>query len=289
MKSLTGYGFSDKIEQEKIIRVEIKSLNSKYFECKVNLPKNLSFLEPKFVDYIKSKIRRGKVSCNISYFNLNEDNKVILPDINVVKRIEAAVNKISKTIDKDLDIKDFLIKYDALNVMYDTPDGESIYEEIKPVMNEAIKKLVSMKEKEGQSLLKDLQKNLSKIEESVKIISENANNVREYYTKMFEAKVRQYLEGIDYDKERFEQEVFYYIQKSDINEEIVRLKSHIEKVNSLLESNSAIGSKLDFIMQEMNREINTIGSKTPILEITNQVIAVKTYINKMREQARNVE
>ena len=99
MKSLTGYGFSDRVDEEKIVRVEVKSLNSKYFECKINLPKNLSFLEPKFIDYIKTKIHRGKVSCNISYFNLNEDDKVILPDINTVKHIEVAVNKISQIID----------------------------------------------------------------------------------------------------------------------------------------------------------------------------------------------
>ena len=289
MKSLTGYGFADKVNENEIIRVEIKSLNSKYFECKVNLPKNLSILEPKFVDYIKSKIKRGKVSCNIFYFNLNEDDKVVLPDINTVKHIETAVNKISKIIDKELDIKDFLIKYDALNVMYDTPDGESIYNDIKPVLNTAINKLLLMKEREGENLLKDLEDNLIKIKESLEIIVTNSGKVKEYYEKLFEEKIEQYLSITNYDKERFEQEIFYYVQKADINEEIVRLKSHIGKIVNILKTDSPIGIKLDFILQEMNREINTIGSKTPILEITNQVITIKTYINKIREQARNIE
>jgi uncharacterized protein (TIGR00255 family) len=289
MKSLTGYGFADETDQNKIVRVEIKSLNSKYFECKVNLPKNLSVLEPKFIDYIKSKIKRGKVSCNIYYFNLNEDDKVILPDINTVKHIETAVNKISKIIDKDLDIQDFLIKYDALNIMYDTPDGEKIYKEIIPVLNKAMEKLLYMKEKEGKNLLNDLKDNLEKIKKSINNIEENADKVRGYYKSLFSQKVKQYLDSIDYDKERFEQEIFYYTQRADINEEIVRLWSHIEKIDSLLNADYPVGIKLDFILQEMNREINTIGSKTPILEITNQVITVKTYINKIREQARNIE
>ncbi len=289
MRSLTGYGFADKVDNEKIIRVEVKSLNSKYFECKVNLPKNLSFLEPKFVDYIKTKIKRGKVSCNIAYFNLNEDDKVILPDINTVKHIEAAVNKISKIINKELDIKDFLLKYDALNVMFDTPDGESIYEDIFPVLDKATENLISMKEREGENLLTDLKENLYEIKKAISIISENAEKVKEYYTKMFEQKVEQFFSSANYDKERFEQEIFYFLQKADINEEIVRLNSHIEKVEGLLESEKAVGIKLDFIMQEMNREINTIGSKTPLIEITDQVILVKTYINKIREQARNIE
>ncbi len=289
MKSLTGYGFADKVDKEKIIRVEIKSLNSKYFECKVNLPKNLSFLEPKFVDYIKTKIKRGKVSCNISYFNLNEDNKVILPDINTVRHIEAAVNKISKVIDRELDIKDFLIKYDALNVMFDTPDGETIYNEIFPVLDMAIAKLISMKEKEGENLLKDLEGNLNQIKVSVQIIKDNASRVREYYRKLLSDKIEQYLNNVNYDKDRFEQEIFYYVQKADINEEIVRLESHINKAENLFKLDGTIGIKLDFIMQEMNREINTIGSKTPLIDITNQVISVKTYINKIREQVRNIE
>ncbi len=289
MKSLTGYGFADKVNENEIIRVEIKSLNSKYFECKVNLPKNLSILEPKFVDYIKSKIKRGKVSCNIFYFNLNEDDKVVLPDINTVKHIETAVNKISKIIDKELDIKDFLIKYDALNVMYDTPDGENIYNDIKPVLSAAIDKLLLMKEREGENLLKDLEDNLIKIKESLEIIVANSDKVKKYYEKLFEEKIEQYLSTTNYDKERFEQEIFYYVQKADINEEIVRLKSHIGKIENILKTDSPIGIKLDFILQEMNREINTIGSKTPILEITNQVITIKTYINKIREQARNIE
>jgi uncharacterized protein (TIGR00255 family) len=146
-----------------------------------------------------------------------------------------------------------------------------------------------MKEKEGENLLIDLKENLSEIKKSIDIITENAEKVREYYAKMFQQKVDQFFNSVNYDKERFEQEIFYFLQKADINEEIVRLNSHIEKVQNLLESEKAVGIKLDFIMQEMNREINTIGSKTPLIEITEQVILVKTYINKIREQARNIE
>ena len=292
IRSMTGYGKEFLNTENREYQVEIKSVNHRYLDINIKIPKTLSYLEEDIKKEISKKIKRGKVDVFITFENDSQEGRNIKINkelakiyINQLKEL-AYEEKISDNIEV-IDIAKFP---DILTIKIDEND-EKIKSEIVKVTKEATEKMVEMKSIEGEKIAQDLLKRIERIEVKIVEISKKSTGLIEEYVVKLEKRIKEILKSEDIDKSRLAQEVVIYADKCSIEEEITRLKSHIYQFKKLLldNNNETIGKKLDFIIQEMNRETNTIGSKANNLEITNGVIDIKTELEDIREQVQNIE
>ena len=292
IRSMTGYGKGFLNTENREYQVEIKSVNHRYLDINIKIPKTLSYLEEDIKKEISKKIKRGKVDVFITFENDSQEGRNIKINkelakiyINQLKEL-AYEEKISDNIEV-IDIAKFP---DILTIKIDEND-EKIKSEIVKVTKEATEKMVEMKSIEGEKIAQDLLKRIERIEVKIVEISKKSTGLIEEYVVKLEKRIKEILKSEDIDKSRLAQEVVIYADKCSIEEEITRLKSHIYQFKKLLldNNNETIGKKLDFIIQEMNRETNTIGSKANNLEITNGVIDIKTELEDIREQVQNIE
>ena len=292
IRSMTGYGKEIFNVGEREYQVEIKSVNHRYLDINVKMPRILSYLEEDIKKQISEKIKRGKIDVFISFENNGKDGRNIkinkeLAKVYIEKLKElASEEKISDNIEV-IDISKFP---DVLSMEIDEED-DRIKEELIETTKNAVKKIEQMKNIEGEKITQDLLTRIKKIESKIKKISEKSTGLIEEYVVKLEKRIKEILKSEEIDKSRLAQEVVIYADKCSVEEEITRLKSHIYQLENLILSNDGgtIGKKLDFIIQEMNRETNTIGSKANNLEITNEVINIKTEIEDIREQIQNIE
>ena len=292
IRSMTGYGKEIFNVGEREYQVEIKSVNHRYLDINVKMPRILSYLEEDIKKQISDKIKRGKIDVFISFENNGKDGRNIkinkeLAKVYIEKLKElASEEKISDNIEV-IDISKFP---DVLSMEIDEED-DRIKEELIETTKNAVKKIEQMKNIEGEKITQDLLTRIKKIESKIKKISEKSTGLIEEYVVKLEKRIKEILKSEEIDKSRLAQEVVIYADKCSVEEEITRLKSHIYQLENLILSNDGgtIGKKLDFIIQEMNRETNTIGSKANNLEITNEVINIKTEIEDIREQIQNIE
>ena len=292
IRSMTGYGKEFLNTENREYQVEIKSVNHRYLDINIKIPKTLSYLEEDIKKEISKKIKRGKEDVFITFENDSQEGRNIKINkelakiyINQLKEL-AYEEKISDNIEV-IDIAKFP---DILTIKIDEND-EKIKSEIVKVTKEATEKMVEMKSIEGEKIAQDLLKRIERIEVKIVEISKKSTGLIEEYVVKLEKRIKEILKSEDIDKSRLAQEVVIYADKCSIEEEITRLKSHIYQFKKLLldNNNETIGKKLDFIIQEMNRETNTIGSKANNLEITNGVIDIKTELEDIREQVQNIE
>ena len=290
LKSMTGFG-RDKYQVEgREYIVEIKSVNYKYSDVSVRLPRNISYLEEFIKKEVLKNVSRGKIDVNITFNNCSSLGK----NVSVNNEIAEMYIKSLRRLVEDYGVKDDITAVnvskmpDVLEIKSED-DEEQIKSEISIPLKEAINNFMEMKQKEGNELAKDMQARIKDILNKVEKVSELSTGLIEDYVVKLEARIKEILKSNEVDKQRLEQEVVIYADKCSIAEEVTRLKSHIEQFESLINEKEyiTIGKKLDFIIQEMNRETNTIGSKANCLEITNEVINIKTEI--IREQGQNIE
>lgn len=292
LKSMTGFGRAKYQVEGREYIVEIKSVNYKYSDVSVRLPRNISYLEEFIKKEVLKNVSRGKIDVNITFNNCSSLGK----NVSVNNEIAEMYIKSLRRLVEDYGVKDDITAVnvskmpDVLEIKSED-DEEQIKSEILIPLKEAINNFIEMKQKEGKELAKDMQARIKEIFSKVEKVSELSTGLIEDYVVKLETRIKEILKSNEVDKQRLEQEVVIYADKCSIAEEVTRLKSHIEQFESLINEKEyiTIGKKLDFIIQEMNRETNTIGSKANCLEITNEVINIKTEIENIREQVQNIE
>ena len=290
IKSMTGFGRGTYESQGRKYTVEIKSVNHKYNDVTVKLPRIFISLEDGIRKQVSSNISRGKVDVFVTF----EDYSEKVTNIRINKPLAKEYLKQLKELAEEtgLEFSPSVLEISKLPdilKLEDSDDEDLISSELNVAVEEAIKKFVEMRSEEGQKLIQDMKKRIDWIEGKVEEIAGfSATLVPEYIEKL-EARVKEYLKTDVVDEARLAQEIVIYSDKCSIEEEVTRLRSHISQFNNLLKGTSPIGKKFDFLVQEMNREVNTIGSKANSLDITNRVIEIKTEIENIREQVQNIE
>ena len=290
MTSMTGYAYEEKNYESAVISVEIKSVNSRFLDLTVNLPPYLNPLESYFRGKITEKVFRGKVDVYIRVKEL-ESNPDITVDEGAVKAYSEAVKKVIKASGFETDSKsalDFILSQPGVIVSNHSYDMEKYKALIEPVFDSVLEKFNADREREGENMKRDLQEKLEKLLKCARFFTEWQPKMEETFKEQITTKFRELLED-KADENRIMTETAAMLVKYTINEEIVRLKSHIEAMRSELANNPTPGKKLDFICQEMNREINTIGSKNQFAEVGAMVITAKDSLENIREQSKNVE
>ncbi len=290
IKSMTGYGKANLSKDKREYQVEIKSVNHRYLDICVKMPRVLSYLEEEVKKQISSQIKRGKVDVFITFENNSVEDKEIKINTEIAKIYIEELKKLAKqeNILDNIEVTEISKLPDVLTIQNNQED-ETIKEALLDAVSNATENLVQMRSIEGNKMADDLVARIQGIKEKVEEISSLSTGLIEEYVVKLEGRIKEILKNQDIDETRLAQEVVIYADKCSIEEEVTRLKSHISQFEKLIKTDEAIGKKLDFIIQEMNRETNTIGSKANNLEITNGVIDIKTELENIREQVQNIE
>ena len=290
IKSMTGFGKAKYEVDGRTYNVEIKSVNHKYSDITVKLPRFLNYLEDKIRKRISSCISRGKIDVFINFENYSEKGINIKFNRKLAKEYIRELTALAEEtgIQNDINSLDISKMPEVLKLEEDGNE-EQIEKELIVAVDEALEKFVAMRQVEGTKLIEDMEKRIKFISEKIDEISEFSTGLVNEYVVKLEARIKEILKTDVVDESRLAQEIVIYSDKCSIEEELTRLNSHINQFSKLIKDSSPIGKKLDFIIQEMNRETNTIGSKANCLEITNRVIDIKTEIENIREQIQNVE
>lgn len=291
IKSMTGFGRSEVVSGDRKIVVEMKAVNHRFCDINVKMPKKLSFFETTIRTYLKKYIERGKVDVFITYEDDTENNVVIKYN----KEVAAEYVKYFKQMEEDFDIENNLSTSklgsmpDVFSLEEQTIDEEELWSLLSDGLDEAADRFVKSRITEGENLKMDLLDKLSHMKETVDYIETRSPELVSEYRQKLNDKLAEILENVAVDENRIATEVVLYADKICVDEETVRLKSHIDSTINVLEAGGSVGRKLDFIAQEMNREANTILSKANSLDISNKAIELKTDIEKVREQIQNLE
>ncbi len=291
IRSMTGYGREQLIIDQRDITVEIKSVNHRYYEFNARVPRIYGYLEEKLKSFVKGSIARGKVEVSVSVNNLNGREV----NINIDKIMAAGYVDALKMANAELGLKDditlsSLIRFsDIFNVQKIAEDEEKICNDVRSVAESALKKFVSMRETEGEALKADLLEKIANLERILERVEGAALLTAANYRERLYLKLKEVLEDSDVDDQRILTEAAIFAEKIAIDEETVRLRSHLSQFREFLEADEAIGRKMDFLVQEINREINTIGSKAQDIAITKCVVDMKSEVEKIREQIQNIE
>ncbi len=290
IKSMTGYGRGKYENDGRNYIVEIKAVNHKYSEVSIRLPRNLSFLEEKIKKAVLNRINRGKIDVSVSFVNLSDKGINININKELAKQYLAEIQNLAAETElrNAINVMDITRLPEVLTVE-NNEDEELLWGELENALNEALDNFTEMRKQEGISIAKDLESRVNQIEEKIKNISELSSGLVEEYIAKLEARIKELLKTDVVDQTRLAQEVVIYSDKCSVQEELTRLGSHISQFKNTLKKDGPCGKTLDFIVQEMNRETNTIGSKANKLEITNLVIETKTVIEDIREQIQNIE
>ena len=291
IKSMTGFGRGEYSDGQRKFTVEMKAVNHRYLDVSVKMPKKLNFFDATIRNLLKEYMQRGKVDLYITYEDLSEQTVSIKYNEQVAASYLQYLKEMADTFSLENDIRvSSLSRYPEVFTMEEQEiDEEGIWKGLESAIRSAAEAFVESRVKEGANLKADLLDKLDGMLSLVAFIEENSPKIIEEYKAKLQAKVHDLMEDNRIDENRLLMEVTLFADKICVDEEIVRLKSHIEMVKNTLVEGGSIGRKLDFIVQEMNREANTILSKSTDLEISNRGIELKTEIEKVREQIQNIE
>ena len=291
LKSMTGFGRCENITDEYRISVEMKAVNHRYLDLSIKMPKKFNYFEASIRTLLKKYIQRGKVDLFINYEDYTEGNMCLKYNRALAAEYMDYFNKMAEEFSIQNDVKvSTLAKFPEVFSMEQAPDDEEhLWGILSAALEDAAVKFVQSREVEGEHLKNDLLGKLDYMTGLVDYIEERSPQILTEYRAKLEAKVQELLNGTAMDEGRIAAEVTIYADKICVDEETVRLRSHIENTRKDLLSGGSVGRKLDFIAQEMNREANTILSKSSDLSISDKAIALKTEIEKVREQIQNIE
>ena len=294
VNSMTAYGRAVMQKETKIITVEIKSVNNRYFDCSVKLPRIYSSLEEKVRSYVQSNgISRGKIDIYVSVNILSGAGETVMLDEAYAESYIKALRELSEKFDLPLDISVMRVasNRDIFLTVADKDDPEKDWEELSPVLAEALASYKEMRAREGERLIRDIAEKKKTVMELADKVAHLANGAVAKYREKLEAKLRSVLADmvVTPDESRIMTECAIYADKVAVDEELVRLQSHFKAFDDILESNEPVGRKIDFLLQEMNREVNTTGSKCNDAEIAHIVVDMKAELEKIREQIQNIE
>lgn len=291
IKSMTGFGRSESITQERKIVIEMKSVNHRYCDLNIKMPKKFNFFEAAIRNHLKKYIGRGKVDIFITYEDYTESNVCVKYNAELAKEYVRYLQQMSEdfALKSDLSAVSLSRFPEVLTLEEQSIDTDELWKELVVCLDEAATQFVESRTKEGEILKQDLIAKLDGMIDMVDYIESVSPSLIESYRKRLEDKVKELLDGTAIDESRIATEVTIYADKICVDEETVRLRSHIENTKAILLEGGNVGRKLDFIAQEMNREANTILSKADSLDVSNKAIDLKTEIEKVREQIQNIE
>jgi uncharacterized protein (TIGR00255 family) len=289
---MTGYGRGDAAKDGFKFTVELNSINRKQSDISINLPKELVELEPRIRDEINAHLSRGRINVVVAFHrsNAKAEEQVEL-DVALAKAYQRAILKLQKDmkLSGPLTLDTILRAPGVLKLAEATMDAESVWSHIEAALRKAISGLVKMREKEGKFLANDLLQRLAILEAGLELIRKTAPEIVTRYREQLRARIKEAGLDVPLDDERLVKEVVFFADRCDITEEITRLSSHLNQFRDCLKSDEPVGRTLDFLAQEMGREINTIGSKANAAEISQQVVQMKAELEKIREQIQNIE
>ncbi len=291
IKSMTGFGRVQQTVNQMSVTVEIKSVNHRYFEFSARVPRGYGFLEEKLKTFFNKGISRGKVDCFVQIENLEDEDVTVDVNHSLAKGYVDALHEIADRYNLRNDISlATLSRYSDIFVIHkNEADEEKIWEAVKAAAEGALERFIEMRTKEGERLFADLNSKADTILDCVAFVEERSpQTVREYNEKL-KAKITEVLQDKQIDEHRILTEAAIFAEKIAVDEETVRLRSHIQQFREFLNTDEPIGRKMDFLVQEMNREANTIASKAQDIEIAKKVIIIKSEIEKIREQIQNIE
>ncbi|MBR1762658.1 MAG: YicC family protein [Eubacterium sp.] len=291
LKSMTGFGRAVGEIEGYVITIELKSVNHRYFEFSSRIPRQYGFLDEKLKSYINSKVSRGKVDCFVGIEALDTDAAEVVVNKTLAFAYVKALKELSETYGLSEDYGAYSVARfsDVLVVKKSEEDEDALWNNVKTVCDDAVEKFNLMRLTEGEKLYNDIKSRGENIIDIVSFIEERSpQTVKEYNDKLVQ-RVSELIGDATLDEARIIQEVAIYADKVAVAEETVRLRSHIDQLNDFLESSEPVGRKMDFLIQEINREANTIGSKANDVEIARKVVEIKAEVEKIREQVQNIE
>ena len=291
IRSMTGFGRAEATVSGKLIAVELKSVNHRYFEFNCRTSRGYAFLEEKLKSYLSTRVSRGKIDMYVSITSVEDSDVEVVVNLSLASGYAKAFSELSESYNVENDLTSSILARlpDVLNVRKVQEDEDEIFDIVKPVAEEAVNKFIAMREVEGKKLSEDVMGRAKTILDIVSVIEERSpETVREYEKRLYD-RISELLESTTIDQQRILTEAAIFADKVAVAEETVRLRSHFEQMESIMQSSEAVGRKLDFIMQEMNREANTIGSKVTDAELAHRVVDIKAELEKIREQIQNIE
>lgn len=291
IRSMTGYGHADGSVDGIHVTFEMKSVNHRFFEFSVRVPRNFGFLDEKIKSFLQSKVSRGKVECFVQIDTHEQENVVVSLNKSLINGYlnTFQVLQTEYGIKNDITASSFLGVDDVFCIHKDTDDEDKIIAAVISVAGEAVEKFIAMREVEGEKLKIDIEARTAEILTNVDYIEERSpETVKEHNEKLC-LRIKELLGDAKIDEQRILNEAAIFADKVAVAEETVRLRSHLDQLNSLFHMNEPIGRKMDFLVQEINREANTIGSKTQDLSVSRCVVNIKSEIEKIREQVQNIE
>lgn len=291
LKSMTGYGRAQKILSGRDILVEIRSVNHRYYEYSSRIPRTYNYIDEKLKALLKNSISRGKVEVAVTINSIESKDTEIAINKAVAEGYVQALRSISDELglEDDLTLSKMMKLPDIFTIQKTPDDEEQVWNDVAQVAEEAVAKFVEMRTTEGQRLKTDITEKADGILRMVMEVERLSPITVENYRSRLFRKLSEILESKEVDEQRILTEAAVFAEKIAVDEETVRLRSHISQLKNMLSSDEAVGRKLDFIVQEMNREVNTIGSKAQDLNITKIVVDMKAEIEKIREQIQNIE
>lgn len=291
IRSMTGYGRYEETIDGRDIIVEIKSVNHRYFEFTSRTTRGFGFLDEKMKSYLQSKISRGKVDAFVSIETLEDKDAQVLINHSLAAGYVNALHELAQKYDLSDDITvSSVARYSDIFTVHKAPDDEdAVWRAVCRVTDKALESFISMREIEGEKLKQDIQQRAGTIMDLVSKIEERSPQTVMEYQQKLQAKLTEMLQDTNIDEQRLLTETAIFADKVAVAEETVRLRSHFDQMKIMLNSDEAIGRKLDFLVQEMNREANTIGSKAVDAQIAYMVVDIKAEIEKIREQIQNIE
>ena len=291
IKSMTGFGRAVAETDGYVITVEIKSVNHRYFEFSSRIPRQYGFLDDKLKSYINSRVSRGKVECYVSIDALNTEAAQVVVNNTLASAYVSALKELSKNYDlkEDFGASTVARFQDVLVVKKADEDEEKIWSYVKSVTDTALDKFIAMRTVEGEKMKNDISSRADYILSCVEYIEKRSpETVKEYNDKLVE-RVHDLIGDVSLDEGRVIQEVAIYADKVAVAEETVRLRSHLDQLKAFINADEPVGRKMDFLVQEINRETNTIGSKANDVDIARKVVDIKAEFEKIREQIQNIE
>lgn len=291
LTSMTGYGRVSFPSSLGRFVIEIQSLNRKFLESFISLPKQFMRFEVEIKKWVAKEITRGQISVRISFTQEAKQVKELLPDLVFLKKLKAEWDKVAKELDlskEEVDLSFLSKQMEEMSLTQTSQDDKKIKAILQEGVDKALKELMGMKRKEGAVLARDLQKRVLFLEKCIQQIKDHAPLSCVKYRQKLEKRLEEFAESKDLD-ERILREIAIFSEKVDITEEIVRFKAHLEQFAALLTKNQAVGKKMEFLIQELAREINTIAAKSSDVIIAKIVIETKTELEKIREQVQNIE
>ena len=291
IRSMTGYGRASETIDGMAITVEIKSVNHRYFEFSSRTPRAYGFLDEKLKTLIQSRVSRGKVECYVQIESLEEADVEVLLNASLAQGYLQAFSQLSERFGLENDVRvSTLSRYsDIFSLHKAQTDEDKIWNAVQKVASDAVDRFVDMRLREGERLTADVLSRADAILENVSFIEMRSPETVKEYNEKLRSRMQTVLESTQIDEQRILLEAAIYADKVAVAEETVRLRSHIDQLRDFFTSKEAVGRKLDFLVQEINREANTIGSKAQDVEIARRVIDIKAEVEKIREQIQNIE